>query len=124
MRGAARLLDEDHLSDAGVLILLQPVNELRGGADAIADRGRHRLAPTLEPLPHICHAGGMLAVDVVVAERKAEKLETLAAAPDRLRLVRMHREASRHCDVGVHCMADWHAVLGPTDCIVFARRLR
>ena len=124
MRVAARLLDENHLIDAGVLILPQSVNQLRGRADAVADRGRHRVAPTLEPLPHIRHARDVLAIDVVVAEREAEELEAVAATPDRLRLVMVHRKAGRHRDVGVHRMADRHAFIGLDDLVVFAGPFR
>ena len=65
----------------------------------------------------------VMAVDVVVAERIAEELEALGAAPPRLVAILVAREAGHHGDVGVHRVADRHALVALDDLVVFVRPL-
>ncbi|OIQ63241.1 hypothetical protein GALL_552180 [mine drainage metagenome] len=120
MRVAAGLLDEDHLVDAGVLVLLHAADQLLRRADAVALGRRQLVAGAFEPVPHIGHARFVLAIDIEVPQREAEILEAFLAARHGLGFRFMHREPGRHRDVGVDAVADRHAFVRLDDVVVFA----
>src|SRR5690242_11444376 len=79
---AAALLDEDHLVDAAVLVAPEVLAQLGGRADAAAMADFGQASPRqLEAVPDVGATRPMLAVNVVMAERVAEELEALGAAP-------------------------------------------
>ena len=132
---AARLLNEDHLIDAALLVAAQELPQLVRGADgaaqALAAVGRHLgaeallfqghrhlrvvahlLALLLKLLPNVGLARHMVAEDVEVGQREAEEVAPLHAAADGLLLVRMHHHRRHAGDFRVHRLADGHAFLG------------
>ncbi len=83
---------------------------------------RHGILHRLEILPDVGAAGLVLAEDIVVAERVAEELEAVQAAPARFVAVMVHGKSGHHADVGVHRMADRHALLAE-DAVVIVHPL-
>ena len=65
----------------------------------------------------------MLAEDVVVAQRVAEEAEAVETAAARLLRVGVAGEARDHGDVGVHRMAERHAVVRLDDVVVLGHPL-
>src|SRR4029453_10884840 len=121
---AAALLDEHDLVDAGLLVGGEMLGELGRGADAAALADRRQLVPgRLEALPDIRNARLVMAVDVIVPERVAEELETLGAAPARFVAILVTGEAGHHGDVGIHRMADRHALGALDDLVILVRPL-
>ena len=81
-------------------------------ADAVIGAGRRqRVAGFFEIGPDVGAARLVLAENVVMRQPVAEEAQPVLAAAARFLLVRMHREAGDHGDVGVDGMADRHAFL-------------
>ena len=112
------------LVDAGLLEPAHVLGDLLGRADATgARRYRQQVARLLVFGPDIGAAGGVLPEDVVMAKRVAEEAEAVETAAARFLRVGVAREASHHCDIGVHGMAERHAVVRLDDIVIFGHPL-
>ena len=81
-------------------------------ADAMIGAGRRqRVAGLFEIGPDVGTARLVLAENVMMREPVAEEAQPVLAAAARFLLIRMHREAGHHRDVGIDGMADRHAFL-------------